>query len=451
MNAKGTQYGTVRGLRSLTPQSAASGLAARAFDGLPPGVTRSDVMRALQAGGPRCGLTGVQVKRLVYLVQYTAEIDWQGKDAKPVVWVSVGRMADELGVSRQRIAAVERQLAEAGWVSHRDAADRRRRGERDPETGRIVNLRTFGIELGALGARYGELEAAARRHGGDWPARRDARRSSSALRGEIRRLHAALEDEVMPGEAPPAGLPAGAPLEDLEDENAELRALRARLADRLAALAPSRPVVDESPCEAAGGETQRLPSGNGNTPSILIHTESREPKGNRHPRSADRADPADEVPTDDPPCPTGDNASGGKQIDPNVDFGVQHVSPARVAAAASGRWRELSGDDPGRRDNMWAADVLRLEHGIHDKAWNLAVRVLGVPATVVLVAIIDGRCQDRATLVRNPSGFVVGCVKRAEAGGLHLHRSIWGLERQRRWREAWWPYAGEGAGAGAAP
>ena len=149
----------VRGLRRLTPKAVANRLAAGNFDGLPPGVTRDDLVRAIDEGGLWCGLSRPQVRRLVYLVRHTEEIDWQDGDAMPVVWVSVARMAFDLDVSRRQIAKVERQLAETGWVSHRDAPDRRRWGERDPVTGRIV--KAFGVELGALGQRYGELAAAA--------------------------------------------------------------------------------------------------------------------------------------------------------------------------------------------------------------------------------------------------------------------------------------------------
>ena len=441
MNTRRTQYGTVRGLRGSTPQSTATRQAADDFDGLPPGVTRSDLMRAVEDGGRWCGLTGVQIRRLVYLVRHTAEIDWQDEGTMPVVWVSVSKMAHDFGVSRQRIAAVERQLAEAGWVSHRDAPDRRRRGERDPETGRIVDA--WGIELGALGARYGELAEAALRCEADWVARRDLKQSSSALRCEIRQFYAAFDGKTSSDEAPTEALPGDAPLEALEDEHAALRSLRDRLADRLAALAPPRPVT-------GGGETRGLPAQTPDTHPILLQTESRVPDGNRPVRSDGGADPAGEASTEDPPDPTGDDGPRRNKTDPNVDFGIQHVDAGRVAAVASESWqREADGE--GWRGNAWACEVVRPALRIGDKAWFEAVQVLGIRAAVVVVAIIDGRCQDRATHVRNPSAFLMGCVRRARTGDLRLHRSIWGLEARKRRREAGWPYAGEGAATGAAP
>ena len=436
MSAEGTQYETLPGLRSLTPQSSASRQAARGFRGLPPGINRSDLMRALEEGGAHCGLTEAQVKRLVYLVRYTAEIDWQDSGAMPVVWVSVAKMAHDLGVSRQRIAAVERQLAEAGWVSHRDAPDRRRRGERDPETGCIVQLNTFGVELGALGARYGELAAGALRRGADWAVRRDLRRSSSALRCEIRRLHAAFDGEVLPGDIPVDALPDGAPLEALEDEHAALRALRDRLTERMAALAPPR-------LATPGGETQGLPSGKQDIPPILVQTEQVTDSVGNRPTGEDANVGAGAVDPMGPDAAVGDDGPGRERSqrlgDPG-DCGVRWLTPDRVAAAASPRFRDIlaagGADDPGWIDLLETADIRRQEIGIHDGAWRAAARALGWAGAATLVAVIDGRRLERASFVFSPPAFATACARLATAGELHLHRSIWGLETRRLMREA---------------
>ena len=443
MNTEGTHYATAPGLRSLTPQSSASRQAADDFGGLPPGVTRSDLMRVLEKGGPRCGLTSAQVQRLLYLVRHTAEIDWQDGGAMPVVWVSVSKMAHDLGVSRQRIAEVERQLAETGWVSHRDAGSRRRWGERDPESGRIVNA--FGIQLGALGGRYGELAAAAVRRDADWAVRRALRASSSSLHCEIRRLHAALEGEVLPGDAPPPAVPEDAPLEALEDENAALRAVRDRLAGRLAALAPPRLVTDESPrLVTAGGEGQGLPSGKENLPPILIQTESvTETVGNR-PAGEAAGGVAGPTVGAAPADGGGDDGPGRKRAvrlgDPG-DCGVRWLTPDRVAGAASPRFREVlarvaGSPEPGWIDLLAAADTRRRELGIHEGAWRAAGRALGWVGAATLVAVIDGRREDWEWFVYSPPAFATACARLAAAGELHLHKSIWGLETRRAKREA---------------
>ena len=441
MSTEGTLYATAPGLRSLTPQSMESRLAAAGFDGLPPGVSRKDLMRAIKLGGPRCGLTAAQVKRLRYLVRHTSEIDWQDAGAMPVVWVSVAKMAHDFGVSRRRIAVVERELAEAGWLSHRDSGSRRRFGERDPVTGRIVNA--FGVELGALGARYSELAAAAVRRDAEWAVKRDLRASSSSLRCEIRRVHAALDGRVEPGDAPADPLPPDAPLDDLEDENAALQALRDRLAGRLAALAPPRLVTADGPrLVTAQGAKEGSPWGDDGFPHILIQTESVTDVGNRPGGDVeDEADvgagPAaeDGAAGDDGPGRAEDRRPG----DPG-DCGVRWLTPDRVAGAASPRFRgllEATGPDgPGWIDVLAVAETRRRELGIHDGAWRTAGRALGWIGAAVLVAVIDGRCEERASFVWSPPAFAVACAKRAAAGELHLHKSVWGLETRRRIRAA---------------
>ena len=441
MSTEGTLYAAAPGLRSLTPQSMESRLAASGFDGLPPSVSRDDLMKAIELGGPRCGLTSVQVQRLIYLVRHTAEIDWQDEGAMPVVWVSVSRMAHDLGVSRQRIAQVERELAEAGWLSHRDSGSRRRTGTRDPETGRILSA--FGVELGALGARYGELAAAAVRRDAEWAAGRALKASSSSLRCEIRRIHAALDGRVEPGDAPPDPLVARAPLAALEEENAALHALRDRLAGRLAALSPLRPATADGPrLVTSAGEGQGLPSQNKTVPPIPIQRESVTNVGNRPAGDVEEAATAEAAPK----AEAGDEGDEGpgradcRRIGDPGDCGVKWLTPERVAGAASPRFRHLltaiGRDAPGWIDVLAVADTRRRELGIHDRAWRTAGRALGWAGAAVLVAVIDGRCQERASFVFNPPAFAVACSRLAAAGELHLHKSVWGLENRRRVRAA---------------
>ena len=433
MSTEGTLYATAPGLRSLTPQSMGSRVAAAGFDGLPPGVSRSDLMQAIKLGGPGCGLTSAQVERLVYLVRHTFEIDWQDTGAMPVVWVSVAKMAFDFRVSRQRIAQVERQLAETGWVSHRDSGSRRRWGERDPETGRIVDA--FGVELGALGARYGELAAAAVRHDAEWAAVRALRASSSSLRCDIRRIHAALADRVEPGDAPAEPLAASASLEAHEEENAALQALRDRLAGRLDALGPPRLVTD-------AGEGEGFPSGQAHFPPILIQTEQVTNVGNR-PVGDVESDAASGSASAARAGGAGDARPGGaerRRLGDPGDCGVRWLTPDRVAAISSRnfqRYLPATGTDGlGWIDVLAAADTRRRELGIHDGAWRAAGRALGWAGAAVLVAVIDGRSEEQVSFVRNPAGFAIACARLAGAGKLHLHKSVWGLETDQRYREA---------------
>ncbi len=505
---------TIQGLRAITPAAVAGQLAADAFEGLPDGVGRCDLMRAVEAGGGRCGFSRTEVRRLVYLVRYTREIDWTDEDGLPMVWKGVEAMAEELGISRQQVNAVERRLAGKGAIAHKDSASRRRWGERDPVTGHVT--KACGVDLRPLAGLYGEFIAAARAAADERRMKKAVRAVSSALRIEIRQLAAGLGRDPGLDWWP---LKAGAGLAALIAERERLAAMRNALLAEFpgggggsapeAAGGGSRDARDHSDGKAgsecgdpppalgsddakgAPGPALRKPAGDlaRQTPvdhrtdadrrqedrrrpaqgkaadqkgedalsaagqqfpsPILLQADSRVPKGNRPARSAGGADPAGEACIGDPPDPAGDNGPGRNKIDPNVDFGVQHVDADRVAAMGSESWRrEAEGE--GWRGNAWACELVRPALGIRDETWQRAVQEIGIRAAVVVVAIIDGRCQDRATFVWNPSAFLMGCVKRARTGDLHLHRSIWGLERQQRWREASWRYAAAGPAVGAA-
>ena len=217
-----------RGERAISPATMANRRRAARFDGLPAGVGKRDLLDAIRDGGRECGLSRTEMHRLVYLVEKTEEIDWRGEASLPVVWTSVSRMAFELGVGRGRINAVERSLADKGWIVHRDTGERRRWGERDPETGRVTEA--YGVDLRMLGSRYEELGAAAVAKEDAWRMRESVRAEASSLHNEVRQLAAALGRESGLGRR--AGDTARA-LEDLIAERDRLQVRRDALAAEL--------------------------------------------------------------------------------------------------------------------------------------------------------------------------------------------------------------------------
>ncbi|MCY4608078.1 MAG: replication initiation protein RepC [bacterium] len=599
-----TNQSSLPGLRTITPAAIASRRLAAQFEGLPAGMDRGELVHVIKNGGPRCGYSPTEVRRLVYLVRHTGDDDWRDGDGLPVVWKSVAAMAADLGVQRGQINAVERSLVEKGAIAHRDSGSRRRWGSRDPGTGRVTQA--WGVDLRPLAVACAEFADAARAAATDERMKQAARAESLSLRCEIRQLTAALGRECELDERPLPGTAALAVLVDGRDRLLAMRdALVAELQDpggggavddvgpdahlRNCATVPAHSDDGCRGCGAADGAEDGSGGGYGfadaegteNRTRIPIHVESLPENGNRPPRSGGAADPAGEDCIARTPDPAGDNGPGRNQhghgrsgdgqrlkpdpaavretagcgesrescepgalrdaeagasrtgspaaerpvpfpaeyqrlsrfcavwadgrllvlsgrtgdrelrralgrmkarraiprvlqetvvhsperisrawqgqdagpgatgvrapgsdlIDPEGDFGVRHLQPGRVAAVASPAFRRIVGDDPGWRELGWAVQQQRLALGIRDTAWRRAVDVLGIRAAAVLVAVIDGRCQDKASFVWNPSGFVAGCVKRAETGDLHLHRSVWGLERTRQWREARWAYA----------
>lgn len=443
----------VRGLRRITPNTLAAACNGSAFDGLPDGATEKDLLRVLHRGGRACGLCRHEIERLAYLVGHTLDIDWQ-EGGRPLVWLSVDRQAEELGLSRRRINQVERDLAEKGWVSHRDAADRRRRGARDPVTGRVTEA--FGVSLAPLGARFEELANAAAA-AADERARCEAlRREVRALRVEARRLRAALGRPDDDGEA--VALTGRMSASDLVGEVERLQALRDRLKAELAGSlgddghgetvrgggdAPNwegTKRLDGRNAGPAGATSSALAGEIGGSP-IPIHTDSTVSYGGNQPAGpsgkalVESPDESVETAPDTAEADEGSGRGCGEAV--RHDCGVEHLQPARIVGVVSQRLQELAGDDPGWRDLVRAVLVRLGELGIRHDTWIRAVRAMGARAAAVAVAVIDGRRLEKHTFVWCPDRFLAACAGIALKGDLHLHRSIWGLETRRQFREAW--------------
>ena len=467
---EGAKY--IPGLRRITPDTVASQLTAMTFGGLPFGVTRGGLMRAIEGGGPDCGLTRAQTERLVYLVRHTMDLDWHDDGSTPIVWVSVSRMAWELRVGVRRINEVERELAETGWIAHKDSGNRRRWGERDPETGQVGLA--FGIDLSPLGARYGELVAAAERREAEWPMRRAVRDISASLRCEIRQLLASLDRLEEFGALTGDALPVMACLDTLDEDRRRLDAVRVALRrelvaehgkdderDRVEAQDRASDDVDAPRLvKAVDGRFQAElladsadPVGSArpeqNFRHILIQTDSTVTYGGNRPAvdgteaQAAAVETADAVPATGgagDEAPKQGKPSRRRRLGDPGDCGVCHLQPDRVAAVGSMRLRALAGTDPGWEAVFDAASLRRCELGISDAAWRAALQALGWIGAAVLVVVIDGRCGERARFVWSPSGFAMACAERGRRGALHLHKSVWGIEHRRRFRKAWSPY-----------
>ena len=107
-----------------------------------------DVRAGFQPALPR---TAWQL--LDYLVELSHDRDWQ--DGLIIVWPSNGRLMDFLGCGERSVQLLLRALMNANLITHRDNNDRRRKGFRDAETGRILDA--YGIDLRPLAARAEEL------------------------------------------------------------------------------------------------------------------------------------------------------------------------------------------------------------------------------------------------------------------------------------------------------
>ncbi|WP_093191344.1 replication initiation protein RepC [Pseudovibrio sp. Tun.PSC04-5.I4] len=112
--------------------------------------------------------------------------------------------------------------------------------------------------------------------------------------------------------------------------------------------------------------------------------------------------------------------------------GIEHITLKQVLACASLMLRDMirNASKPGGSD--WAAVVEAAQLaagylGISAPAWQEAYSKLGASAAATIVVIAERRSTDPKTTINSYGGFLRGCLAKAEAGDLHLHKSVFGL------------------------
>ncbi|MEP5623269.1 MAG: helix-turn-helix domain-containing protein, partial [Hyphomicrobiales bacterium] len=121
--------------------------------GLPKGVSRWDVLRALKMARRSLGLSAALLEYVELLIVRTNDLDWIA-GAAPIVFTGVQTAARMLNVSVRQINHYERRLADAGLLTWRDSGNRRRYGKRG-EDGTL--LFAFGADLTPLIERYDKI------------------------------------------------------------------------------------------------------------------------------------------------------------------------------------------------------------------------------------------------------------------------------------------------------
>ncbi|MFN3616274.1 MAG: helix-turn-helix domain-containing protein, partial [Rubrimonas sp.] len=143
-----------RGGRPTTPALLAADALAAGFAGLPPGMTRWTLMRALRNAAPAMGLAPRALQLLETYIEWTYDADW-APGAEPIVVTPLTETAETLGLSERQVRNIETALMRAGLLTFRDSGNHARRGRRCRRTGRL--LQGFGPSLAPLAARAAEI------------------------------------------------------------------------------------------------------------------------------------------------------------------------------------------------------------------------------------------------------------------------------------------------------
>ncbi|BAI00851.1 plasmid replication protein RepC [Acetobacter pasteurianus] len=151
-------YSRSAGIRKITPAMVAARTTAEA---LPlQAVEMSDLYRYLRQGRSILGLTCQQTELLCYLIAFTQPADWSGEDdVLPVSTASNLDIQQRFDLGRTRVKNLLRELAEAGWLLHRDSPNGQRYRRSNPFTPR--SQQAYGFDLSPLARRFDDLKRAA--------------------------------------------------------------------------------------------------------------------------------------------------------------------------------------------------------------------------------------------------------------------------------------------------
>ena len=416
-----TPFGAGRsGTRRTTPGSLAAMRAAASWAGLPADIDDHWVLlRLLERSWRALGLTQDLFCHLSYLVRRTRTSDWFS-GSRPVVWESIDAMATRFGCCRRTIRNRERALAELGFLTWHDSPNHKRYGCRT-SSGRI--LYAYGVDLAPFAAMAGVLQRAAATEEAGRRERTIEMQRRGHLRAEIRQLLTALD---RPEEAPVSRT------EEAPVEIGELRACNLELAqwrDTLLHEALARVVVDEDVLPEPAGADDPVAR---NEAPLAAHFTTMVVNRCPHIQYKHQKPSSEETTCNASRCAaTLEAGVAAARAAPRT--GIEHIRIDDVLAIATPRLVELlpAWDPPEWRDIIAAASVLRSEMGASKWVWLDGVALIGPAATAVTVIIAHARACDPGRLVRNPGGFLRGCLKKAEANELHLHRTVFGLAARR--------------------
>ncbi|MGH0004779.1 replication initiation protein RepC [Pseudovibrio ascidiaceicola] len=112
--------------------------------------------------------------------------------------------------------------------------------------------------------------------------------------------------------------------------------------------------------------------------------------------------------------------------------GIEHITLKQVLACASPMLRDMirnaSKSGGADWDSVIQAATLAAGYlGISKPAWQEACSKLGSSAAATLIVIAERRSTDPNTSINSYGGFVRGCLAKAQAGDLHLQKSVFGL------------------------
>jgi replication initiation protein RepC len=390
------------GVRRLTLAMRAETIKADGFAGLPRGTAKPfEILATFEQALPYLNLPSKTFLLVSFLVDLTRAIDWE-ETSRPIAWPSNDRLIELLGVSRQRLKALIRELCEAGMLVMRDSPTGKRFGRRDAD-GRIAEA--YGFDLSRLAQREAEFKQIA----ADAAIERNRKKELRKCTTQLKRCVAQTVDELdRQGDDRAA-------LEELVRDAAALvkAAAACRSSDalapvvealeRLKAAADARLERYQKPPKNAREGQQNLPHIEDTNLTIFKIVDTTEP--------SKRSD-VEPIATPRP--------QETLEITPRELVAIApRIAPYLATDCGPQAWPAL----------VDAAYWLAAELGINRTLWARACELMGRYDTAVAVAIVSTRPTSYFT--SGPGGYFAGMVRKFEnnPADLRLSATIRKLKR----------------------
>ena len=413
----------ISGGRRSSPKFRETIAIAEDFSGLPEGVTHFDLLKLVKRAGREVGFTSKMIELLEYYILFTRAQDWED-GAQPIVYQSLYKTALDFGVGDRQIQKLEQALFDAGALTWNDSGNHKRYGVR-AETGEI--LYAYGVDLSPLAHLRPVLEKKLHEKQMRDAAWMETKRKISAYRARIRTLLAEVAGDF-PDDV--------RPLQAHYDEIAVPMRPYMTLENLLTLCRQHENLVNEVQSFVEGvadsGKVCELSQKCSSTDALDgAHKYSTTNSSSDKSDTSSHSDTCFQESVPRLSVKTGeDRACSKDQQEEKPGPKYPDVTLKQILNAASSRFLDKMPIEPrpmNEGDFIEAAYRILPDLGIHKSAWGEACAEIGRLGAAICVLIIDQKQDVPESRVRNPGGYLRAMSRRAKAGELNLHGSIFGL------------------------
>ncbi len=387
---------------------------------LPTDVSRYEILSLIKRLGKAVGFTPRMIQLLDHYVSFTRDIDW-AEGARPVVFQSLQRTAQDLGISERQIQRVEKALSDAGAISWSSSGNHRRYGRRCSQSGRI--LYAFGVDLTPMAAlkplllrRLEEKREAEK----IWS---ETKRQISWYRAQIRSLISTATQslssvacEIQESTRLTRAIRSNISLESLTElkdwhRNAYLQLRQLFVADSMGITQPKAITLTPNDVENVVHKesTRKKQSDESDTCGSAIPVF----RGRSFNNATQQGDSSEKPPT-----------SSTNQYEPKT------LTFEQLQAAATARFKAAmpySGRQLKWHDFIEAAFRIRSDLMISQGTWANACSTLGREGAAICLLLTDRASLRTSDPVRRPPAYFNELITRGQHGNLNLKASIFAL------------------------